>query len=101
MTAAVPPRSRFSPSRAPQGFQVVGENSWVAPVAAARDARAFSGAGAGDAQAVDELVGPAVVRAADLDDALVAGEGPRGPNRGHARPRCPSPSMRNISMCGM
>ena len=38
---------------------------------------------AGDLQAVDHLVGPAVVCAADLDDALFAGSYARNAQRGH------------------
>jgi hypothetical protein len=48
-----------------------------------RDARRLQAGGAGDAQAEDDLVGPAVVRAADLDHVRLAGVGAGGAEGGH------------------
>ena len=47
------------------------------------DAGGFEGAGTGDAQAVDDLVAPAVVGAADLDDVVLAGVRAGGADGGH------------------
>ena len=68
---------------AAQGAEVVREGLAGRARGAERDALGVHPVGAGHPQAVDQRVGPAVVRAADLDDDLVAGERPRGPDGGH------------------
>ena len=66
-----------------QRVQVVGEELARRRRGAERDALGLEPPGAGHVQAVDHLVAPAVVRAADLDHPLLAGEGARAADGRH------------------
>ena len=85
MTAAVPPRSLFWISLRRSASRSFGIELAGAPGGAHRDALGLEAPGAGDVQAVDHLVAPAVVGAADLDDVLLAGERARHADGGHDR----------------
>ena len=70
---------------AAQRVEIVGVDLLGPGGRAAGNADRLHAAGARQAHAVDELVAPAVIGAADLDDPALAGEGARQPHRRHHR----------------